>query len=1491
MKNFWITRHWLFPKFLPAFVLLLGLGVAVTGTAWLNSDIKDKSSAEFKNKSTQTTHEIERRFSIPYHWLDGAKNLYSANPRFSFTEFQSALHVQDFIQAFPGVRGIGFVEAGRSTEAKNSVASRPYLLRHFEPALNITSILDTDFSTNRHRRTAIQTAVASGQASLSDLTDSEQASWGKQTAFLFVPIYNTKLPTKTSKERESALLGLLFTPIDVAELLANTNDINQGNLRFTITNLFSDRVLNQTENFTKFESESRPTIYKGGVAPKYTSSKKMSLLGAAIQLDIVSTPVFESASNHTLPIFFFLASSLISGLLAALLQLQLSWGKRTQKKMDAVLHDNQALLSTINMHAIVSVTDAGANIIDVNEAFCRISGYRRDELIGQQHKLIHSGVQSATFWTEMWQCISNGEPWRGEVCNRAKNGSLYWEDTFIAPFKNSDGVIEKYISIRTDISASKRVEGQLQSALRDSEALLRTLNMHAIVSIADAAGRIIDVNQAYCRISGYTRAEIVEENHRIVATDIQSPDFLSTMWRTISAGTPWRGEVCNRTKAGKLYWVDTFIAPFKDADGKIEKFISIRTDITTSKKAASRLASQRTALAHIIEGTNVGTWEWNVRTGEMRLNDRWANQIGYELNELKPSTIHTWDELTHPEDLSAAKEQMRRHLQHELPYYECETRLKHKEGHWIWVLTRGRIASLTANDQPEWISGTQMDITERKRAEAELQRSTKLLVTVRDQLTKAADVAELGIWTWNIATNELVFNERMFDIYEVPVALRKNKFFYDFWRSKVHPDDRQETEARLMAAVNGEQTYNPIFRIINKDQSIRYIQAAGGVERDEYGKATLVTGINRDITLQYRAEETLRKAKQAADDASQAKSAFLANMSHEIRTPMNAILGMLSLLRKTHLSQQQADYAAKTEGAASSLLNLLNDILDISKVEAGKMELDTHVFDLKRLLADVSDILFINVGSKAVQIVVDIDDKVPANLIGDALRLRQILTNLGSNAVKFTDHGQVNVAIKTVAQNVNAVSLRFSVKDTGIGISPENHHKIFTGFTQAEASTTRKFGGSGLGIAISQGLVKMMGGNLQLESTLGNGALFHFTIELPIAQAIVEEAGLVAQEYAKAPVGDHIFGGETPQSAGATFRLQNLCLLLVEDNLINQQVARELLASEGAQIVIANNGQEAIEIIRNQPEKFDLVLMDLQMPIMDGYAASKKIRQELKLDSLPIIAMTANAMASDKIDCIKAGLNDHIGKPFDLDNLVNTILFHTMRTDTTLDLKNRADTLAPNDFTLHATELGVDIIPALKRLGGKHDLYFRMLQMFLEDLVLYPDKLRTASSEASMATALRHLHTVKGVAGALGVKALASEIEVVEKALAVKKPLKTRVALITQICLTICSTEKNLRALSASFVSGVERVKSTQSIESIQLDLVEFRRKLIELTTQLENADMVATESILQIQKLFGDDLAHQYHEDLRLLEAAINALDFTNAQKICAKLSEGLDN
>ncbi|MBV7536607.1 response regulator [Duganella sp. sic0402] len=711
------------------------------------------------------------------------------------------------------------------------------------------------------------------------------------------------------------------------------------------------------------------------------------------------------------------------------------------------------------------------------------------------------------------------------------------------------------------------------------------------------------------------------------------------------------------------------------------------------------------------------------------------------------------------------------------------------------------------------------------------------------------------------------------------------------WSLVIHPEDLPVIAAARQRALADGSEFRCDCRLRRHDGVWRIFDNHALSQRDENGQIVSWVGSSTDSTELRTAHDALLQAKEAADKAGRAKSDFVANMSHEIRSPMNAVLGMLQLLRQTSMTGRQQDYVDKAHAAASALLGLLNDVLDFSKVEAGKLALDPHPFRLDKLWRDLAVILSANVGSKNIEVLFRVDPALPAMVVGDALRLQQILLNLAGNAIKFTERGEVVVSAQLVAQTDSTLSVAFAIRDTGIGIAPEQCEHIFDGFSQAEASTARRFGGTGLGLAISQRLVRMMGGTLRVVSEVGQGSVFDFAVDFgvsaeqpdvvpatalpvpdelmrglsclvvddnPVARTVLREMAsafgwrvdvaadgyealdAISAQLNRRKAYDVVFidwrmpsmdGWETsrrirqlapegktplivmvtahdremlaqrqqeitpvldgfvvkPVTASMLFdavadarldnrkpletalapslrRLAGWRLLLVDDNPANQQVASELLSNEGAQVEVASSGHMALGVVSRPGPLPDLVLMDIQMPEMDGYQATQAMQDKLGKSAPPIVAMTANAMAADRIAALDAGMVDHIGKPFDLDQLIEVILKHVRREERQ-PAARAAPAASPAPAAAALPAAGLNSAAALKRLGGLESVYLIALRSFIAEAEKLSAQLQSAQEEQNLAVALPALHTLKGLAGTVGADRLAMLTQQAERAL------------------------------------------------------------------------------------------------------------------------------
>jgi polar amino acid transport system substrate-binding protein len=760
------------------------------------------------------------------------------------------------------------------------------------------------------------------------------------------------------------------------------------------------------------------------------------------------------------------------------------------------------------------------------------------------------------------------------------------------------------------------------------------------------------------------------------------------------------------------------------------------------------------------------------------------------------------------------------------------------------------------------------DITERKRAEEAIRESQERLSTI---LKTAAE----GFWLVDNDTITLDVNDAMCEILNQTREEIAGKKIYEFIDEKSRAVVSEQERARS----EGEKSMYEVSLLRPDGTVVPCLVNASpllDVDGDKIGSFAMFT----DITERKVAEEELINAKYIAEEATQAKSDFLANMSHEIRTPMNAIMGMAHLALKTDLTAKQYDYLKKVDISAKSLLGIINDILDFSKIEAGKLDMESVDFQLEDTLDNISTLVGIKTQEKGLELLLKTDPSVPTALVGDPLRLGQILINLSNNAVKFTDTGEIVVSTELVQKDAAQVTLKFSVQDTGIGMTKEQAAKLFQPFAQADSSTTRKYGGTGLGLTISKRLAEMMGGEIWVESQPGQGSTFSFTANFSlgkekakrryrpspdlrgmkvlvvddnatsrgILQEMLEsfsfkvsvaasgEEGITEIEDAnsdkpfklvimdwKMPdmdgieaskrIKDHkglrkiptivmvtaygredvfqqaeevgleafllkpvnpsmlfdtimqAFGKAVPETSRVAQRkeqedkalkdIQGAQVLLVEDNEINQQVAKEILESAGLNVALANDGQEAVDAVKES--NYEAVLMDVQMPVMDGYTATREIRKDKRFKKLPIIAMTAHAMAGDEDKSLQAGMNGHVAKPIDPDQLFSTLQKWIKPSEKRAQVKQvevpleslESDQAGPDEEQLPESLPGFDLPAGLERLRGNKHLYRKLLLDFGAKYTKVADEIHKALDAKDLKQAHSLIHNLKGLAGNL----------------------------------------------------------------------------------------------------------------------------------------------
>ena len=747
---------------------------------------------------------------------------------------------------------------------------------------------------------------------------------------------------------------------------------------------------------------------------------------------------------------------------------------------------------------------------------------------------------------------------------------------------------------------------------------------------------------------------------------------------------------------------------------------------------------------------------------------------------------------------------------------------------------------------------------------AELQRSRAMqaLEVQKQRLTDAQSISHIGDWQWQWSDNLFSWSDEMYRI----SGYHRGSFvpsFANFLTQLVHPDDRNIFKNSLQNARNGDDI-DFKHRIVLSNGEIRHVYQRGKVIRDEAGRAIGIQGTMQDITKRLKSERHLLEAKQEAEKATQVKSEFLANMSHEIRTPMNAIVGLVELCLNSNLNSKQRDYLERVEIAAHGLMNLIDDILDFSKMESGKLHLEAVPFLLEEMLDQVFSTMSELCNRKQLKLIRPQIDQDHHFVIGDPQRLRQILINLIGNAIKFTAQGQIEITLTEINRTNEQTTLQFCITDTGIGMSAEQQSRLFKAFSQGDSSVTRIYGGTGLGLVISKQLVEQMGGSISVSSQEHIGSSFTFTVNLGVT-----DINNTRQSYP--------FQRQDIDTRQLQY-IRNARILLVEDNEVNRIVAIEILNQAHFKVDTAEHGEIALAKLKQNT--YDCVLMDVQMPVMDGYQATRQLRQLPNCATLPVIAMTANVMSADRSRCLQAGMDDFIGKPI-LPSTLYSILIKWIKPHPSNQTNPPTNLISsPNEIPYL---YGIDNNIGLMHTAGDTSVYRKILQKFALNHAHSINEIAKAVSEKNQLAARQGVHTLKGLAGSLGAIALQGHLIRLEECLAAQD---SNVENTPSLGKLIASTGQELDRIINSIQSTLPVLAPIFDNKSA-FSVAETQQQLQVLLTKLQDFDSDADQQLELILSKISDEALIKA---LLLIRKQIANYEFVNAAQALTQLLDFSD-
>lgn len=1269
----------------------------------------EKNQIQFNSLTKNIIQQIQNRMDTYREVLYSGVGLFEASSDVSRKEWHTFVDKLQIKKYFPGIQGLGYSVVLREGDlAKNIQEVRnegfPSYKIHPEgkrelctPIIYIEPFdhrnkraFGYDMYSEKKRRYAMNRTIETGLSSLSSKVQLIQENGEDvQSGFiLYTPLYKKDMPIQTKEQRHKAIKGFIYA-------VFRTKDFINGALKNTLKNINMKMYdgIDKNKNNIMYSSTD-----KSNINHKFNENIKIELDGHIWTFEFTEKSIFLDNRENLNAIIFTILGFLISLLLSLLI--------KRQSEIEILKDD-----ALFNVSQGVMVTNNKREIIYTNKAFEDLTGYTRELIYGQQADFLQGDNTDSESIDYIKEKLKTLKPFECEILNYKKDGTEFWNRLAITPIFDDNNKIKRYIGIQNDITAKKILEKSMLFEKNLIENILN--NTSAIIALIDMNGVMVKLNEYGKNFVGYTQEEISSK-----------PYF----WiRFIPSGTRKNVEnIINEAKKNNL----------------IEK----KQNSWLSKKGEEK------------------TFEW-------------SNQIIRD-----------------------------------------------------------------SNNQPEYIITVGIDVTSEVLAQKEREQFQK-------QLALSAEMSGLAFWELNLKTNMFTLNDLYYTFLNTSIE-KEGSYEFDVktYLDAFIPKKSQEILIKVIHTAftkNKDYQDNFEYEMIRRDGETLQVLVNYFITYDEEGKPDKAYGTKFNLTKQKEKEKILIEAKKKAEYASKAKSEFLANMSHEIRTPLNGIIGLTNLVLETDLTELQKNYLKKSIVSSEALLHVINDILDYSKIESNKIELEHISFQLDKLLHQVSNLFIYEAQNKNVEFDCTIAPSIHNNLIGDPFRINQILINLVGNAIKFTHQGSIHISVNFEELKENSMKLNFSVKDTGIGISKEKQKKLFKNFSQVDTSNTREYGGSGLGLVISEKLAHLMGGEILVDSVEGKGSTFNFSTKVEfttkdyvfLTQDLKDKKVLIinnkkdtrelinqtlktfdlntrisrdgenALEILNSEKIDFVIVewevsndnridftniinathdnkniktiivssfdkreqllsiAKTSNIKKDNILIEPFCsstllnilvskshvkieknkdenklfakgkVLLVEDNEINQLVAKHNLENIGLEVSTAINGLIAVQKV--QKNHYDMIFMDLQMPVMDGFEASKKIREFSK--DIPIIALTAAVMEEDLKMTKNAGMNEHLSKPIDMNKLKNVIKKY---------LSSSFEESTPEIKTINKDTIpGINLEELISRLNGNKELAFQMLTNFAEDKKYIINELNSLDIESKQFNSL--MHDLKGLSGNL----------------------------------------------------------------------------------------------------------------------------------------------